>query len=129
MSDLTIDGYLNPPPYRLMAKNFKEGDLFQLTKFRERTEEINIEYTMRKFTDFYCEIIEVSRMSITIQVYSVQEDKPLLYANKDGTHACATLSADEDTDVWYIPYSKIDLSRINILEIDEDALIPEEMYK
>jgi len=33
-----------------------------------------------------------------------------------------------DDSIEFIPYVKIDNSKINILEIDEDALIPENLY-
>lgn len=117
---------------RLIKANVKIGDLFQLTKWQDNTESVNVEWKRILFKDFYCKVVGIGLNhnpgSIRIQVHSIADDSNLLKPNDDGTPAWADLELGSKPDIWFIFYSKLDLSRVNIAALDEDSLIPESLY-
>jgi hypothetical protein len=125
-----------PPPYKLDVHSLRKGDLFQFTRFGEMLDEVYIGTASRPFNSFYCEIKEISQLKnqIKVYVYDAGTHKSILPEGKSEwswtpIQGFAEIYLNYSPNVWYKPYAKRDLSRINILEIDEDALIPEDLYK
>jgi hypothetical protein len=121
-------------PFPLTPGSLKVGSLFQITQFREKTECISVDWVTWYFKDFYCEVIEVANGGVSIRCYSKDTDESILKPGRVSSKheivaGSATLHFEGEPYLWFVPYSKLDLSRVNIMALDEDALIPEDLYK
>lgn len=121
---------------KLTTSNVKVGDLFQFTKYNGQTESVYISSKMWKFPEFYFKVIEISQIrdEIKVEIYTTADNKSILdpatnhYTGRQITGTINLCIGSNYNDIWFKPYFKLDISRIKLFELEDDALIPEELY-